>query len=99
MSVLTSIPVLSFCAVTCFSQTFNVVEATIPEMRTAMEQKRITSHQLVALHLVRLALYEDKLHAAIIVNRNSLEEADELDRERARGNVRGPLHGIPIALK
>jgi len=78
---------------------FNVVEATIPEMRAAMEQGRITSRDLVALHLIRIGLYEDKLHAAMIVNPNALQEAEELDRERARGNVRGPLHGIPIALK
>ena len=78
---------------------FNVVEATIPEMRAAMEHGRITSHDLVALYLIRIGLYEDKLHAAITVNRNALQEADELDGERARGNVRGPLHGIPIALK
>src|SRR5271156_4031553 len=77
--------------------TFNVVETTIPEMRSAMEQGRITSRELVALHLIRIGLYEDKLHAAIAVNRNALEEADQLDRERARGNLRGPLHGIPIA--
>jgi amidase len=79
--------------------TFNVVETTIPEMRAAMEQGRITSRELVVLHLIRIGLYEDKLHAAITVNRNALEEADELDRERARGNLRGPLHGIPIGLK
>jgi amidase len=78
---------------------FNVVEATIPETRAAMEQGRITSRELVALHLIRIGLYEDRLHAAITVNHNALEDADELDRERARGNVRGPLHGIPIALK
>jgi amidase len=78
---------------------FNVVEATIPEMRAAMEQGRISSRDLVALHLIRIGLYEDKLHAAIIVNPNALQEGLELDRERARGNVRGPLHGIPIALK
>ncbi len=47
---------------------FNVVEATIPEMRAAMEQGRLTSHDLVALHLIRIGLYEDKLHAAITVN-------------------------------
>ena len=88
-----------FCAASGWAQTFNVLEATIPEMRAAMEQKRITSRQLVALHLVRIALYEDKLHAAITVNPNALQEADALDRERVRGNVRGPLHGIPISLK
>jgi amidase len=78
---------------------FNVVEATIPEMRTAMEQKHITSHQLVVAYLTRIALYEDKLHCIITVNPHVLEEADERDRERAQGRVRGPLHGIPIALK
>jgi amidase len=78
---------------------FNVVEATIPEMHAAMEQGRITARELVVLHLIRIGIYEDKLHAAITVNHNALQEADERDRERARGNVRGPLHGIPIALK
>jgi amidase len=37
--------------------------------------------------------------AAITVNPKALEEAEALDRERASGRVRGPLHGIPIALK
>ncbi|HEY3837251.1 MAG TPA: amidase family protein, partial [Bryobacteraceae bacterium] len=78
---------------------FNVVEATIPEMRSAMEQKRVTSRELVIAYLTRIALYEDKLHCIITVNPHVLEEADERDHERARGRVRGPLHGIPIALK
>jgi len=81
------------------SQPFNVVEAGIPAMRAAMEQGRITSRDLVTQYLVRIALYEDKLHAAITVNRLALQEADERDRERAQGHVRGPLHGIPIGLK
>jgi amidase len=81
------------------SQPFNVVEAGIPAMRTAMEQGRLTSRELVTQYLVRIALYEDKLHAAITVNRLALYEADERDRERAQGRLRGPLHGIPIALK
>ena len=50
-------------------------------------------------YLVRIALYEDKLHAAITVNPQALEEADALDRERAQHKLRGPLHGIPVALK
>ena len=78
---------------------FNVVEATIPEMRAAMEKGRITSRELVMLYLARIGMYEDKLHCIITVNPNALKEADERDRERAQGRVRGPLHGIPIALK
>src|SRR4051794_2189420 len=78
---------------------FSIVEATIPEMRTAMEQGRVTSREIVRQYLVRLATYEDRLHAAITVNPKALDVAEERDRERAQGKIRGPLHGIPIALK
>ncbi|MGC2656502.1 MAG: amidase family protein [Bryobacteraceae bacterium] len=77
----------------------SVVEVGIPQMRAAMESGSITSHGLVVQYLTRIALYEDKLHAIITVNPHVLAEADERDRERAQGHVRGPLHGIPIALK
>ena len=78
---------------------FNVVEATIPQMQQALRDGKTTSHELVQQYLIRIATYEDKLHAAITVNPNALKEADERDRERAAGKVRGPLHGIPIAIK
>jgi amidase len=78
---------------------FTVVEATIPEMRDAMEQHRTSSREIVLQYLTRIAMYEDKLNAAIAVNPKALEEANARDRERAQGRVRGPLHGIPIALK
>ncbi len=78
---------------------FTVVDASIPQMRAALAQGRVTSRQLVTQYLVRIALYEDKLHAAITVNPKALEEADALDRERAQHKLRGPLHGIPVAVK
>src|SRR5213596_2695963 len=78
---------------------FTVVEASIPEMQKAMREKRVTSRELVQQYLTRIALYDGKLHATISVNPNALKEAEELDRERARGRLRGPLNGIPIALK
>src|SRR5215217_4418035 len=53
-------------------QPFTVVEATIPAMRAAMEQGRITSRDLVEQYLVRIATYEDRLHAAITVNPQAL---------------------------
>jgi amidase len=81
------------------SSTFTIVEASIPEMQAAMGSGRVTSHEIVQQYLTRVAIYEDKLNAAISVNPRALEEADERDRERARGQIRGPLHGIPVALK
>src|SRR5438132_7690261 len=78
---------------------FTVVEATIPEMQAAMKEGRINSRQLVQEYLMRIAMYEDTLHAALTVNRDALREADARDRERVQGRVRGPLHGIPVALK
>jgi amidase len=80
-------------------RSFSVVEATIPEMQAAMKRGRVTSRELVTQYLVRIALYNRKLNAVITVNPNALNEADARDRQRAQGKVRGPLHGIPIALK
>ena len=80
-------------------QPFTVVESSIREMQAAMEQGRTTSHDIVQQYLTRIATYEDKLNAIITVNPHALEEADARDRERTQGKVRGPLHGIPIALK
>jgi len=78
---------------------FDPVEATIPEMQQAMAEGRVTSRQIVEAHLVRLAMYDHRVNATLAVNARALEEADRLDRERAEGVVRGPLHGIPVALK
>ena len=78
---------------------FSVVEASISQMQKAMAEGRVTSRDIVQQSLTRIALYEDQLNAVITVNRHALEEADARDRERAAGKVRGPLHGIPIALK
>ncbi len=78
---------------------FNVVEASIADMQQAMASGRVTSRELVQQYLMRIAIYENKLNAVITVNPNALREAEERDRERAQGRLRGPLHGIPIALK
>ena len=64
-----------------------------------MATGQLTSRQLVEQYLIRIAIYEDKLNATLAVNPAALQEADALDRERAQGKLRGPLHGIPVALK
>jgi amidase len=78
---------------------FTVVEASIQDMQRAMREGRITSRQLVEQYLLRIALYEKRLNATMAVNARALEEADRLDQERRAGKIRGPLHGIPVALK
>jgi amidase len=78
---------------------FTVVEAGVVELRDAMEQGRTTSREIVVQYLARIALYNDRLHATLRVNPNAIAEAEALDRERAQGALRGPLHGVPIALK
>jgi amidase len=78
---------------------FTVVEATIPEMQAAMREGRTTSRAIVTEYLTRIGLYEEALNVAMAINPHALGEADALDQERAAGRWRGPLHGIPIALK
>ncbi len=78
---------------------FPVVEASIAEMSAAMAEGRTTSREIVQESLLRIAVYEDRLNAVLAVNPRALAEAAALDRERAAGRMRGPLHGIPIALK
>src|SRR4051812_47765820 len=78
---------------------FSVVEAGIPEMQRAMAEGRASSRALVQQYLARIATYDAKLNAVMAVNPRALQEAEALDRERAAGKVRGPLHGVPIAIK
>src|SRR6476620_4549397 len=90
---------LVLAATPAFAQTFSVREASITDLRSALEQKRTTSREIVSQYLLRIAAYEDKLHAIITVNPNALAIADSLDRLRAQGRILGPMHGIPVALK
>jgi amidase len=78
---------------------FPLVEATFADMQSALASGRLTSRELVLLYQSRIAQYEELLNATAYVSRTALDEADALDRERASGRVRGPLHGIPIAVK
>src|SRR5215468_1813405 len=80
-------------------RSFTVVEATIADMQRALRQRRTTSVEIVTQYLTRIATYEDKLHAALTINPDALKEAAQRDRERAAGRIRGPLHGIPVAVK
>jgi amidase len=78
---------------------FSIVETDIATLQQALQSGRVTSRQLTERYLERIATYEDRLNAIITVNPRAIAEAEAMDKERAAGKVRGPLHGIPIALK
>lgn len=78
---------------------FDLAEATIYDMQKAMQTGRVSSKELVLQSLARIAVYQKLLNPVITVSRTAIAEAEQLDVERAQGRYRGPLHGIPVALK
>jgi len=73
---------------------------TIPELQSLMVSSDLTSVDLVVYYLERIQRYDvDKLNSVLELNPEALEMAQALDDERAAGNVRGPMHGIPVLLK
>ncbi len=81
---------------------FPIEEASIADLAAALAAGRATSVQLVEAYLERIAALDragPELRAVIETNPDAIEIAAALDRERAAGRARGPLHGIPILLK
>jgi amidase len=78
---------------------FQFVEATIPQLQAAMAAGQLTARDLVQGYLKRIQSLNPTLHAVIETNPNAVAIASSLDNERKAGHVRGPLHGIPILVK
>ncbi len=65
-----------------------------------MNDGSLTSVDLTQFCLDRIAADNPRLHAFIeVFAEEALTAATRLDAERAAGAVRGPLHGIPVAIK
>jgi amidase len=74
-------------------------EASIEEVQALMANGKLTSMQLVEYYLNRISTYDSITHAVVIVNPDARMIAKQMDEERAKGQLRGPLHGIPILIK
>ena len=81
---------------------FDVTEKSITEIAAALDADEVTSRELIAGYLARIEAYDQRgpaLNAIVVINPNAFADADARDAERAEGQVRGPLHGIPVVVK
>lgn len=73
---------------------------TLLEAAAALRARKVSSSELVFESLARIAAHDETLNTFItVLDDNARIEADQADDELARGIDRGPLHGIPVALK
>ena len=81
---------------------FEVAEAGIAELRAAMADGRVTSEGLVEAYLRRIEAYDRNgpaLNAVIVINPDAMAQARASDQRRSRGELLGPLDGIPYTAK
>lgn len=76
-----------------------LVEATIADLRRALESGAATAESLAKGYLARIKAYDPVLNAVPVLNPAALEEARASDARRAAGRTLGPLDGIPYTAK
>jgi fatty acid amide hydrolase len=70
------------------------------ELGRKIRDGQATSRQVVQAHIARLRATHDRLNALVLDRYDAaLAEADAADRARGRGEIAGPLHGVPITIK
>src|SRR6476659_7735428 len=82
--------------------TFNLDEATIADLQQRMTSGRATARSIAEQYIARIEAIDRSgpaLHSVIEMNPEALSIADQLDAERKSRGPRGPLHGIPVAIK
>lgn len=77
-------------------------EITIRRLHDLMEKQEVSSVQIVAAYLERIAAIDKSgpgINSVLELNPDALHIAESLDQERKHRGPRGPLHGIPVLLK
>jgi amidase len=81
------------------AQGFEVHEASIADLRTALQSGRTTAVGLLESYLARIAEFDGELNAIVVPNPEARADAQASDRRRASGTTFGPLDGIPYTAK
>ena len=78
----------------------DICELNLTELSKLLTTRELSSSEAVNAALNRLELLESKLNAFITVTgEQAIAEAKKADDEIARGDYRGPLHGVPVTIK
>ncbi len=78
----------------------DIAFASVKQQARWMTTGQITSRELTDIYLERIDQYGALLECFVTVTADvARAQADRADRERATGQVRGPLHGIPYGVK
>lgn len=73
---------------------------TLAEASRLIAAGQLSARELLDMALSRIARTEPAIHAfSLILEEDARADAGLRDEELARGRSRGPLHGIPVALK
>ena len=94
--------IMAFLSPLITAAEFDLTDATIVEINSAIDAGELSSEKIVELYLARIEAYDQqgpKLNAVLTLNPNALERARELDRERENSGRRSPMHGIPVVIK
>ncbi len=87
----------AFAATSAFDE---LTSYTLAEAAAKVRSGAVTATQLTEASLRRIELYNPKLDAFITVMKmQALAQAQQLDAEAKAGKFRGPLHGVPLAIK
>ena len=69
-------------------------------MAEQVRQKKISPVELLEAHLARIARLNRNLNAFVDLDEErARRDAVVLEKEAAHGEIRGPLHGVPISIK
>src|SRR6187401_1377581 len=77
-----------------------LTDLTIAELASRLAKCEISPVELTDAYLDRIEAFNGRLHAYVLVAAESARaDARAAESELRRGERRGPLHGVPIALK
>jgi amidase len=104
------LPVLAFDPITSinvklsdnFSDKFELLETNIDILQEYMRSGKYSSRKITELYIERIKKLDKKgpsVNSVIEINPDALSIADAMDKERKAGNIRSPMHGIPVLIK